>query len=177
MYGLYCDADWSRAEFQKWAQSRTAEGVYHYASYLDPYPHMPYPAQRLISVVVPEMADRDNEGRLRPHRRLAEYMWPHLVDELTFDPAVAQSLASDSNRRAAQFNAGRPVLSGIALIMLERLSEADARNQFATLPAEQEMKLIALAASRPNGGQRLRDALDALQEGVITDFISPPSMW
>lgn len=177
MYGLYCDAEWSTTEFQKWASSLTGDGQHLYEGYLDPYPNLPHPARQLISVTVPAVAEQDAGGRLTPHARLADFMWPYLLQELSFDPALAVSPPDDPNRHVAQLDASRPALSGVALIFLEQLSGAQGPATFAALPDPLKTKLIALANARPGGGDPLEDAIEALKGELVKDFTSAPPPW
>ena len=177
MYGLYCDSDWSEAEFTKWLNSYVGDGQYEYEAYLDPYPNLPHGARKLISERVPAEGIRQDNGRLMPTPPLAEAMWPYLLQELTFNPAAAVSGPSDPKRRSPVRNADRPVLSGLSLIFLRALEVDEAREAFAEYPTELKAKLIEVAATRVMRGQPLNSALSALKSQLVVEFTGEPAVW
>jgi hypothetical protein len=177
MYGLYCDATWSKDEFDKWVDSRTPEDIYEYAGYLDPYPGLPWSARKLISVRVPAEGQQVVGGRFLPNESLAELMWPLLLQELTLNPAEAVSAESDPDRHPPVRDANRPVLSGLALIYLQDMSEPQARDAFLEYLEPLQSQLIAVAASRSARGGALTDALLALKPALISDLVSEPAAW
>jgi hypothetical protein len=176
MYGLYCDVEWSQANFAAWKASQVGDtALYEYEAGLDRYPHMPHGARVLISTTVVEESPYDPAGHPLPTPALAEKMWPYLMQELTFDPAAALSPPSDPQRRMPLLDGNRPALSGVAFIYLRNLSLAEAEQALKESP--HKTKLLEVARTRVARGQPLLDALNALKEDLVRDFTAPPAAW
>lgn len=176
LYGLYCDATWSEDEFLKWKDSKTPEDIYEYEGYLDPYPGLPWSARKLISVRVPAEAPKIGD-RFLPNEALADVIWPLLLQELTLNPAEAVSAQSDPDRHAPVRDANRPALSGLALIYLQDMSEAQARDAFLEYLEPLQSQLVAVAATRISRDSALTDALFALKPALVSDLVSQPAPW
>lgn len=176
MYGLYCDEPWSTAEFEKWEWSEVSKHLYEYEGYLDPYLRIPHGARQIISVIVPEKAKKVG-NRLLPDEKLAELMWPYLVQELTFNPAQVVAPTSDPQRHHPIPDPNRYALSGLSMIYLDDLTPAQAQQALANFPSPVKEKLIQVAVTRPTLGSPLESALKDLKDDLIKDFTKLPAPW
>lgn len=177
LFGLYCDAPWSRAEFQKWLDSHDGRGNYSYDGYLLFYADMPAAAKDIISLDIPKSETVDEEGRRNPSESNSSDLWPHLMKELQKPPGNRPGDA-----RAPYFTVQRPALSALACIYLGDAPTAESVLGMTRDESGRELvslttlnALIHLRAKRDaEGTMRF---LEELKPALMRDFVSPPFCW
>lgn len=171
--GLYCDAEWSRKEFEKWLAAGYVDGKYAYNLFLEPYPGLIGTSlETLLNDKVPEENedDADANGRRAPNRGNCEEIWPALLAELQ-KPAEPRG-----DGRLPLFYDKKPVISTLAAIYLSDDKGADSAVSYWV---KADKKLLSLFSRLRNGKvtPATQSVLLELKDALFADLMDPPNCW